>query len=149
MEDPIGSNTLPTGKSELRESVANDQSLDSTAGLLGRRVQSAWKAIEHAYGNRLKPAELDYMVGRYVLGLTIPFHSRSDPGLHLGECRRLLDGIWSRDRVERALHKAPRETSDWVSQAFGKAQELGLKAGTGIRHSAECGADHPIHREGI
>ena len=103
--------------------------------LLESCVKKTWPVLVGAYGSRLTSFELDYLLSRYVLGLTIPYYSQQEPTVHLDACRCLLACIWPLERVEKALRVVPVGSDEWVSKAFGKAEELGSRNSMAILQS--------------
>jgi hypothetical protein len=105
--------------------MPDSQMFDEKAG-------TAWKALQSRFATHLLEDQIDYLFARYVLGLTSPSHSGSDPFTHLRACRTILGLQLPPDRIEVVLNTIPRSSESWVEKAFDTIEELGIRDGQAL-----------------
>jgi hypothetical protein len=93
------------------------------------KALAAWNTLETRYSRQLSSDEIDHLFARFVLGLTHPLHGEDDPRTHLRVCRTVLALKLAPDRIERALHRVPKSSDEWIDAALNSIEALGVRDG--------------------
>ncbi len=97
--------------------------------IFAEKADMAWKALQSRFAAQIAEDQIDYLLARYVLGLTSPFYGEDDPHVHLHVCQTVLKPELPADRIEKAMKTVPQASEAWIERAFDTIEELGIRDG--------------------
>jgi hypothetical protein len=99
---------------------------------LGRKARETWRMVRGRFGARLSAPALDYLIARYVLGLTAAVCECEPAAALLVVWRGLIGHALTPEQAERALHHVPAETERWLIEAGAVIERLGRDDGAAV-----------------